>query len=196
MSNHNDSGGVIRIECKGHTELSINDLNILQGDLKDLSVQNYEKLKKQILELGFSEPVSVWKNDDKWWLLNGTQRLRTLQTMRDEGIHIPKIPVNIVEAKNIKEAKKKILSLTSQFGAMTSDGLYQFMSEGEIQFDEIVDFNFPEISLDDFAKEFGENNFDPGTEDEQGKLDELSPIYCKCPDCGKEFNARETQIKN
>ena len=36
-----------------------------------------------------------------------------------------------------------------------------------------------------------EPNFEPGTEDDQGKLDELSPVNVKCPHCQKEFNARE-----
>ncbi len=33
--------------------------------------------------------------------------------------------------------------------------------------------------------------FQPATKDEQGKLDELSPIWIKCPHCGKEFDSRE-----
>ncbi len=38
------------------------------------------------------------------------------------------------------------------------------------------------IELPDFA---------PGTADEQGRLDQLEPKIVKCPDCGKEFDARE-----
>jgi len=34
-------------------------------------------------------------------------------------------------------------------------------------------------------------NFDVGTEDEQGKLDELDPKWIACPHCGKEFDARQ-----
>ncbi len=33
-------------------------------------------------------------------------------------------------------------------------------------------------------------DFEPGTEEEQGKLDELSPKIVKCPHCGKEFDSR------
>ena len=34
-------------------------------------------------------------------------------------------------------------------------------------------------------------SFEAGDEDDQGRLDELSPVYVTCPDCGKEFNTRE-----
>jgi ParB family chromosome partitioning protein len=35
-------------------------------------------------------------------------------------------------------------------------------------------------------------DFEPGTEDDQGKLDELDPKWISCPHCGKEFDARQT----
>ena len=34
-------------------------------------------------------------------------------------------------------------------------------------------------------------NFEPATEDDQGKLDELDPKWIDCPHCGKEFDARQ-----
>jgi ParB-like chromosome segregation protein Spo0J len=34
-------------------------------------------------------------------------------------------------------------------------------------------------------------DFDPATEDEQGKLDELDPKWICCPKCGSEFDARK-----
>jgi len=35
-------------------------------------------------------------------------------------------------------------------------------------------------------------DFEPGTEDDQGKLDQLDPKWIACPHCGKEFDARQT----
>lgn len=34
-------------------------------------------------------------------------------------------------------------------------------------------------------------DFEPGTEDEQGKLDELSPKFVKCPSCKHVFDSRK-----
>jgi hypothetical protein len=37
----------------------------------------------------------------------------------------------------------------------------------------------------------GGPDFQPATENEQGKLDQLDPKWIACPHCGKEFDARE-----
>jgi len=34
-------------------------------------------------------------------------------------------------------------------------------------------------------------DFEPATEDDQGKLDQLDPKWIACPHCGKEFDARQ-----
>lgn len=34
-------------------------------------------------------------------------------------------------------------------------------------------------------------DFEPATEEDQGKLDELDPKWIACPHCGKEFDARQ-----
>jgi len=38
----------------------------------------------------------------------------------------------------------------------------------------------------------GGPDFEPATEDEQGKLDQLDPKWIACPHCGKEFDDRQT----
>lgn len=148
----------IRIACQGHTTLDIDKLEAFQGDLKDLSKDNYNKLRKQILELGFSEPVSVWQQGGHNYLLNGHQRHRVLTEMRRaEKYTVPPIPVNLIDAENEHEAKKKILSLTSQFGEITSQGLFEFASLNNIDLPTIEDFRFPEIDMDKWKAEFFED---------------------------------------
>jgi len=106
----------VEIKCKGASELPLKDLVPFQGHLKTLTKENYKKFRKELLELGFSEPISIWANQDKSYILNGHQRLRTLQAMKAEGIQIPDpIPVNLVEADNFKQAKKKVLALVTLF---------------------------------------------------------------------------------
>lgn len=147
--------GSIQIKCKGADALYIDQLEPFQGNLKELSKENYEKLKKEILELGFSEPMSVWSHNGKFLLLNGHQRHRVLMQMKTEGFDVPKVPVNFVEAADVKEAKKKILALTSQYGEITKDGLYEFMNEADLAFPEIENsFRFPEIDFESFKDEF------------------------------------------
>jgi 16S rRNA G966 N2-methylase RsmD len=147
----------IKIECRGAGEAEIAALIPFQGELKTLSDKNYEKLKKQILELGFSEPFSVWLDVEtgKARILNGHQRLATLKRMATEGFNIPLLPINHVNAKDAKEAKKKILSLTSQFGEMSANSLSDFMKEADLPFDFVEEnFRFAEVDNEDLKKFF------------------------------------------
>lgn len=145
----------IQIKCQGAATLELEQLAPFQGNLKDLSKENYNKLRKQILELGFSEPICVWKNENKYHVLNGHQRLRVLTEMKKaEGFKIPRIPVNWVEAETEHEAKKKVLALTSQFGEINNQSLFEFASLNNIDLPTLEDFRFPEIDLDKFKEEF------------------------------------------
>lgn len=146
----------IKIACTGAATYDIAQLVPMQGGLKDLSEENYGKLKKEILELGFSEPISVWVDPEgQAKLLNGHQRTRTLMKMRDDGFIIPPIPVSLVEAESHQQAMKKILSLTSQYGEITRDGLYKFMTDAQLGITEVMEsFRFPEIKFDEFKIEF------------------------------------------
>jgi hypothetical protein len=172
----------IEIKCKGAIELDIDEVHPFQGDLKQLTKENYNKLRKQILELGFSEPMSVWKSpEDKWMILNAHQRHRVLTELRRaEGYHIPKIPCSIVEASSEYEAKKKVLALTSQFGEITSQGLFEFASLNNIDLPTLEDFRFPEIDMDIFKKDFFDGFAEP---EPKGEPEEKEIELKTCPHC-------------
>jgi DNA modification methylase len=147
---------VVDVRCKGSDAFELESLIEFQGTLKELSVKDYEKFKMQLCELGFSEPVSVWVNNGNNYILNGHTRIKTLKKMKTEGFIIPdKIPVSLIDAKDWKQAKKKVLALTSQYGKITNDGLYEFLSDANLDFDEISEeMRFPEIDFDKYALEF------------------------------------------
>ncbi len=169
----------IKISCQGAVNLPIDEFVHFQGNLKDLSEENYLKLRKEIMELGYSEPVSVWKHDGKTFLLNGHQRIRTLRKMKEEGFEIPNIPANLIDAFDLKEAKKKVLALTSQYGEMTREGLYEFMSEADLSMDDIESsFRFPEIRMDDFKTEYFDEPVKLGLCDEDELPEKVEPRAC------------------
>jgi ParB family chromosome partitioning protein len=64
-----------------------------------------------------------------------------------------------------------------------------------LEFAELKDagfnLNLTGFNVDEIGKMLEETNFDPATEKEQGKLDELEPKWIACPHCGKEFDARK-----
>lgn len=170
----------IKIACKGAMTASIDQLNPFQGNLKILTDESYRKLKKVIETYGFSEPISIWKHGKQLNILNGHQRLETLKRMRAEGWEVPDVPINIVEADSVKEAKKKILSLTSQYGEMTGDSLESFMRENEIDFNEIEDsFRFLEIELGQFDSANLDINFDEPPKEEKKKKEPEKELEIK-----------------
>lgn len=178
----------IEIKCLGHVNLDYTSFIPFQGNLKELSKQNYERLKKSILSFGFSEPFNIWQQEEKNYILGGHQRLRAIKQMvEQEGYSCPPLPCNLIEAKDEKEAKKKVLALTSQFGEITPEGLYEFMNEAEIDFEEIeASFRFPEVNFDNFKAEYFESE-DEETDGQQ--IQKTKSVIC--PNCEESFEVSE-----
>lgn len=142
----------IKVACETKLYLPLENLNPFQGSLKDHG--NKEKLKKQILEQGFAAPIFVWKNDGKYHILDGHGRFSACTDLKQSGYKIPDLPCVEIHAKTKREAKKKLLSYVSQFGKVTSAGLYDFMNEAELTIEDMGDFEIPEIDMEAFKEEF------------------------------------------
>ena len=139
----------LRITCSGAATAGLEDLHPLQGNLKSLDAARYKKLKRALLEHGFSFPFFVWKDEGKLKLLDGHQRDRVLRGMKAQGYEVPPLPICLIEARDEAEARKKILLLSSQYGAMTDDTLLQFLKESELDLDEVADtVDLPQVDVD------------------------------------------------
>lgn len=142
---------MIEIKCSGDNFLALEELENFQGNLKDLSEDNYRKLKAQILQHGFMVPFFVWKSEGRNYILDGHQRETVLSRMKKEGEDLPEaFPVVYVEAKSLKDAKAKLLAINSQYGKMTEAGLFDFV-KADFDFSELKDFalnvNMKDIKL-------------------------------------------------
>jgi len=159
------------------TELvDVDRLTPFQGKLKTLDDVNFNKLRKSILEEGFSFTVHVWENADTIYIIDGHQRVSVLTQMRKQGIVIPLISCSFVSAKTYRDAKKLVLLAISQYGKIQKDGFLEF-TEGE-DFD-FGDYDFPDFNFESVP------DFEPASQDDQGKLDEKKLKIC--PECGHEF---------
>ncbi len=179
----------VRIACKGSARKELDDLEPFQGNLKKLSELDGVKLRKEILELGFSEPISIWQHAGKNFILNGHQRLAVLKGLRDEGYSIPPLPVSLVEADSCAQAKRKVLALTSQYGEITQDGLVEFLQNADISLEEAVEsFRFPELDLQELLSVEADIEQDevPGLSEEAvarpGEIYELGSHRLMCGD--------------
>lgn len=141
----------IQIRCSGSRTVDVDDLQELQGDLKTLTKENYERLKNEILETGFAFPIYVWRNGDNEMVTSGHQRLRTLKTMRRTGYHIPPIPVIDIEADNLREAKRRVLQDASQYGIVNEEGFAEFLNDAQFDLDFAEkSFRMPDMKWDKF----------------------------------------------
>jgi hypothetical protein len=151
----------VTVECRAQGMARVDELLDLQGNLKQLPSENYKKMSKEMLRYGFIEPVSIWVDPaGKKYILNGHQRVKCIKKMKEDGYKVPvELPVNIVNAKNLKEAKQKLLALASTFGVMDVDHFKEFVEDtglskedmrGMFEFDKEVE-NY--INSDDAAAE-------------------------------------------
>lgn len=162
----------VKIACRGATKLPLSKFKVLQGDLKELTEENYQKLRKEILNTGFAFAPHVWLDPNKRaWLVDGTQRITALRKMEEEGIKIPAIPVVPVQAKNLTEAKRRVLQGTSQYGHMTEKGLKEFLVDSKLEIEDVkVSFEFPEIDLPQFVDGHFRESPGEGEQEEHQKL--------------------------
>ena len=168
----------VRDEIDALQYVELEKLNPFQGSLKEIKPEALEALIQNILEFGFSSPCLVWKNDGKYHILDAHMRKLALETLKERGIKVPdKIPCVLIKAKDEKEAKKKILSLSSNYGHHTKRGLQDFFIDNEIK-PEDVKLNFLEFDTNDVLLT---DEDDPTSEDESGdEEEEALTIICKC----------------
>lgn len=122
----------IKVTSQGAETLPLDQLRDFQGDLKTLSDKNRAMLEGRIIKYGINAPVFVWKRKGKAYLLDGSQRVKVLVGLRDQGYEIPEVPVAIIQAKDIAEAKDKLLGITSQYGEFTDNGVITFLDTMQI----------------------------------------------------------------
>src|SRR5215510_1856006 len=134
VDSHDQQGNTttsIKISCKAATSIDLADLQPLQGNLKELSVANFQKLKRSILRFGVSFPFLVWRHNGQNFVLDGHQRDRVLRKMQEQGYEVPPLPCALIEAKDRKDAAAKILLVSSQYGKMTLLFFDEFTTENE-----------------------------------------------------------------
>ena len=102
--------------------------NTLKSDKRDVT-----KLKNAILKGGWSFPVYVWKDND--YVIDGKGRKQAVEELIKEGHTITEIPVVDIEAKDLKEAKQKVLEVSSQYGDVTKDSFEAFTEGFDADFD-------------------------------------------------------------
>ena len=164
----------ISIKCDCKDFLKLEDMTVMQGNLKERNDTDYEKIKKSILTYSFSFPFFIWKSGKTNYLIDGTGRHSCLLRMQEEGYIIPDLPVVYISCKDKKDAKQKLLRLNSQYGKMSKESVLEFAEDIDLNFDEIA---LPDTTID-FTEQGGEIAETEG-DDEAPEVDEKSEPVSK-----------------
>jgi hypothetical protein len=171
---------VIRVTCDPDKKLQrfpLDELHPLQGKLKEMTAENFQKLRSWIIDDGFNFPFFVWRDstNDSRYIIDGHGRQHVLSHLRDqEGFDVPKLPAVEIEAASYEEAKRKVLNASSQFNSMTNDGLYEFMIGANIPVEQLERFSLAEIDVPEFKMEFFEDPTPEAAPAEDGEKTNVS----------------------
>jgi len=152
---------VIRVTCDVKDFLPYDQIEPLQGNLKERSDEQLEKICRSLIKHGWAFPEFIWKNEGHNYCLDGHGRQAAIPRLIEKGYTIPLIPVVYIQASSREEAKELILQCLSQYGVVTKAGIAEF-----IDFDtDFLAFEIPNISFDDL-------NFGGNTEEARKTLAE------------------------
>jgi DNA modification methylase len=166
LSYKNKGDRMIPITCDVKDYLKLDELKELQGELKTIDAKNLTKLKKRIVQSGLNVPFFIWKDDNTNYILDGHQRKKALTSLiKDDGFTVDKVPVVYIDANDIKDAKEKLLAITSQYGTMDAKYLINEFAEDI----ELKDFRLTnkEIYIDYVSKETNNDDKLPEMESTQ-----------------------------
>jgi ParB-like chromosome segregation protein Spo0J len=165
----------IEIKCTGTTTLALEEIQRFQGDLKKLSAKNLEKLKQSIIKRGFCAAIFLWDCDGIYKILDGTQRSIALESLQKDGYEIPPLPVVFIDAENEKEAKDKLLAISSQFGTFDMSELESWIADLDEDILESIRLVGDEINFDDVLPE-EEFIDETDTEDNERSYQEIARL--------------------
>ena len=139
------------------------------------------QIAASIKEWGWTTPVLV---DEDGSIIAGHGR-----TLAAQRLKMTEVPVMV--AKGWSDAKKRAYVIADNKLALNAGWDNEMLA---LELGEIGELGF-DLNLTGFTAEEIQTlqppDFEPGTEEDQGKLDHLDPKWIACPHCGKEFDSRE-----
>lgn len=160
----------------------VEDLIPYVNNSRKHSDEQVAQISASIKEFGWTNPILI---DGTNSIIAGHGRLMAARKLK-----MDEVPT--IEISHLTDTQRKALVIADNKLALNADWDNNLLT---IELDElfkdgfaldILGFNEQEIKTI-----MQEVNFDAGSEEDQGKLDQLDPKWICCPNCGKEFDARE-----
>ncbi len=142
------------------------------------------KIAASIREFGFLNPVIV---DGSSGIIAGHGRIMAAQKL---GIET----VPVIEASHLTDAQRRAYVIADNRLALDAGWDNEML---RVEFAELeglgFDLELTGFGVDEMANIFDEPDFQPGTEEDQGQLDQLEPKMVSCPNCCAEFDLRSIE---
>jgi len=170
------------MEFPAYKTVSVESLVPYARNSRTHSPQQVDKIAASIREFGFLNPIIT---DGDNGIVAGHGRVLAAQKLG-----LAELPC--IEAAHLTEAQRRAYVIADNRLALDA-GWDNDLLKVELQDLDAAGFDLTltGFELGEMAALFDEPNFEPGTEDDQGKLDELAPKMVQCPHCGDEFDLRQ-----
>lgn len=159
-------------------QIKVDDLIPYVRNARTHSTEQIAQIAGSIKEFGFNNPILIDKDNG---VIAGHGRLAAARKLNLES-------VPCVRLEHLTDAQRKAYILADNKIATNSEWdrdllrvELEELHQDQFKID-LIGFDANELAI---AMGLGAD-FEPGTEEEQGKLDEKSPIIC--PACGHEFH--------
>lgn len=161
---------------------AVEDLIPYARNSRTHSDEQVAQIAASIKEWGWTTPILI---DEAGGIIAGHGRLLAARKLKMEE-------VPTIEAAGWSDAQKRAYVIADNKLALNAgwdvDALKLELQEIDL---EGFDLQLTGFQIGELSAMFDEPEFAPGTEQEQGKLDELSPKIITCPHCGDDFDLRQ-----
>lgn len=172
----------MKVHCTYDQLVQISSLNPHPKNTNKHSKEQIQRLSKILEYQGWRYPIKVSKQSG--FITSGHGRLEAARLLK-----LDVVPVNFQDYE----------SDTQELADLTSDNAIAAWAELDLSLintqlgDMGPDFDIDLLGIENFQLDV---NFEPGTLEEQGKLDQKKPVITQCPNCGECFDANENKPKN
>ena len=157
-------------------KVAISKVRLWEDNPRNIKTKDFERLKRQIKELGIYKPMIACQENGGYTILGGNMRLRALQELG-----IAEVDISIVSPKTEADKIKYALSDNDRAGEydeqVLAELVYPHIEEIELE-DFKLDMGEP-ISLKNVIEEYG-----PDFIPKEKEYDENLETENECPKCG------------
>lgn len=161
---------------------NINELLKYEKNSRTHSDGQVKQIANSIKEFGFTNPLLI-RNDQ---IIAGHGRLDAAKSLDMKD-------VPTINLENLSDSQAKALVIADNQLALNAgwdlDLLKLEIEELAVDEFDIDVLGFDDSELNNVLKDL---DFRPSSESEQGDLGEIEPKYINCPNCGKEFDTRDS----